>query len=178
MNKVASKQDILMDSLILYYGDEANIQSLLNIIHNNNNISLRIIDWFVTNYSKKNDVHISGDNSHFIVHKDYKDQLKAFTKKQFDPFCRRERIQFFYKDEKFIRTTVGQLNFFRWAFSNNIIEYIRENHTDIEKDMICCLRNNYHKSSGKKEKKKRRELSQSASKSMNRYQMPITVSFD
>ena len=177
MNRVASKQDILMDSLILFYQNKTYTEELLNIVNNNNSISLRIIDWFVTNYSKKNDIHIITNDIRFIVHKDYKDQLKAFTKKQFDPFCRRERIQFYYADDKFLRTTVGQLNFFRWAFSNNIIEYIRDYHTDIEKDMVCCLRNNYHKFSTKKEKKKRRELSQSASKSMNKYSMAVTISF-
>lgn len=177
MSKVCSKQDILMDSLIKFYDDNY-INELLDIINTNNNISLRIIDWFVTNYSKKYDIHIIGEISHFIVHKDYKDQLKAFTKKQFDPFCRRDRIQFYYNNEQFIRTTVGQLNFFRWAFSNKIIDYIKENHQDIEKDMVCCLRNNYHKSSDKTQKRKRRELSQSASNTMNRYPMSITVSFD
>ena len=89
-----------------------------------------------------------------------------------------KKIQFYYTDEKYLRTTVGQLNFFRWAFSNNIIEYIRENHINIEKDMVCCLRNNYNKSSTKKEKKKRRELSQSASKTMNKYNMSVIVNFN
>ena len=178
MNKVSSKQDILMDSLILFYKDSRFINELLDIINNNNSISLRIIDWFVTNYSKKNDVHIINDGDHFIVHKDYKDQLKAFTKKQFDPFCRRDRIQFYYNDDNYIRTTVGQLNFFRWAFKNDILTYIKDNHIDIEKDMVCCLRNNYKKSSKNLEKRKRRELSQSASKTMNKYAMSVTVSFD
>ena len=60
---------------------------------------------------------------------DYKNQLKAYSKKQFDPFCRRERIiinisdlswKIFddkddnkCKDNELI-TTVGQLNFFKW----------------------------------------------------------------
>jgi hypothetical protein len=32
-------------------------------------------------------------------------------------------------------STLGQLNFFRWAISNNIINYIEDNFDEIEKDM-------------------------------------------
>ena len=175
--KVPSKQDILMDSLITFYNINDNISELLKILNNSSGVSLRIIDWFVTNYSKKNDIHIIYDNNRFIVHKDYKDQLKAYTKKQFDPFCRRDRLQFYYKSDDYIRTTVGQLNFFRWALMNGIIQYIVTNHDEIEKDMVTCIRYNYQKLN-KKEKQRRRELSKSASKSMNKYSVNVTVNFD
>ena len=71
----------------------------------------------------------------FIVHMNYKSQQKAYSKKQFDPFCRRDRINFFYDKNNSITTTVGQLNFFRWAIQNNILEYIEENIENIEKDI-------------------------------------------
>ena len=46
--------NILLDSLKIFYEKPENKQKLLDILNNTNNISLRIIDWFVTNYSKKN----------------------------------------------------------------------------------------------------------------------------
>ena len=55
--KVPSKQDILMDSLITFYNIHDNISELLKILNNSSGVSLRIIDWFVTNYSKKNMGH-------------------------------------------------------------------------------------------------------------------------
>ena len=64
-----------------------------------------------------------------------KGQLKAYSKKNFDPFCRRERINFFYNTDKSITTTVGQLNFFKWAIDNNILDYINEHLEKIDSDM-------------------------------------------
>ena len=38
-------------------------------------------------------------------------------------------------------TTVGQLNFFRWAVENGIIKYALENIKDLEKNMINTTKN-------------------------------------
>jgi hypothetical protein len=62
-------------------------------------------------------------------------KLKAYSKKRFDPFCRWDRINVPYKDDKYIQTTIGQLNFFKWALENDVIRYIEENYANIEKDM-------------------------------------------
>ncbi len=80
-----------------------------------------------------------------MVYLEYKSQLKAYSKKQFDPFCRRERIIFLDQQKNGIQTTVGQLNFFRWAIENNIIQYVEQNLADIEKDMNQSIRNLYKK---------------------------------
>jgi hypothetical protein len=69
------------------------------------------------------------------VYVDYKLKLKAYSKKRFDPFCRWDRINVPYKDDKYIQTTIGQLNFFKWALENDVIRYIEENYANIEKDM-------------------------------------------
>ena len=54
---------------------------MLKIITGESKISLRIIDWFVTNYAKKNftvyNTH-SGNNARFKVFYDYKLKLKAY----------------------------------------------------------------------------------------------------
>ena len=46
----AIRQNILMASLNKYYENKDNLDALLEIINGQSRISLRIIDWFVTNY--------------------------------------------------------------------------------------------------------------------------------
>ena len=110
---------------------------MLRIINGESKISLRIIDWFATNYAKKYytlyTIHNTGRR--FKVYVDYKLKLKAYSKKRFDPFCRWDRINVPYKEDKYIQTTIGQLNFFKWALENDVIRYIEENYANIEKDM-------------------------------------------
>ena len=173
------KQDILMDALIEYYNKKENIDKLLEIFKETSPISLRVIDWFVTNYSKKNNIKYQFEKKTFNVYIDYKLQLKGYSKKQFDPFCRRERIKFFYNNNEYIVTTVGQLNFFRWAFIHKILDYINENLHKIENDM----NNNYKAVYSSKNKinnkrRQRHELSICATKSITKNNIKIIVSFD
>ena len=176
-NSINGKSLLLLESLIDYY--KVNMHIFTCILINKNSISLRILDWLVTNYSKKHNVIYSINNTHFNVYLDYKNQLKAYSKKLFDPFCRRERILFFDHDGKEIITTVGQLNFFRWALENKILDYILEHFDDIENDMNNSLRNLYKKkNSDDKTRRKRTELSISATKSVNKHDVSIIVQFD
>ena len=61
-----------------------------------------------------------------------------------DPFCRNERITG-WGDNGDIITTIGQLNFFRWAIENRVLEYINDNLEDIEKDMNTNIKKNLKK---------------------------------
>ena len=138
---VSKKQDILLIPITEFFSDPKNIDLLLGIlITGKHKISLRIIDWFVTNYSKKYNLVIPKNGKPFIVYLEYKSQLKAYSKKQFDPFCRRSRIHYVYEQGKKFETTIGQLNFFRWAIDNLIIDYIMKNYSTIEKDMNNTLK--------------------------------------
>jgi len=179
-----NKNDLLLTSLRKYYNKDSNFDKLLDILKNEAKISLRIIDWFVTNYSKKYNViyEICVDDKkkrfylkdksdcpkilkQFIVFMNYKSQLKAYSKKQFDPFCRRERIEFSIKDKKII-TTIGQLNFFKWAIDNLIIEYINDNLEDIEGDMNASINtNSLKKKVGKKKSQKKKKKKKKTPKS-------------
>ena len=178
MLKIANKQDLLMIKLTKFFFIKSNLDVMLPVINGESKLSLRIIDWFVNNYSKKNNISfIKDDNNEyqkqFIVYLNYKKQLKAYSKKQFDPFCRRNRINFFYNKNESIITTVGQLNFFRWAIENNIISYIKEKLKDIELDMYNSLRN-----IKRKKDKKRHELSVSATKKLNKHNVKIIIKFE
>ena len=125
----------------------------------------------------------------FNVHLNYKSQLKSFQKKQFDPFCRRQRINFYYTNDKHFVTTVGQLNFFKWAIENNILQYIKDNIDVIEKDMnqnikkSKSLKNKNPNMISKvfcenKTRQKRRELSNSATKTINKINSQVVLEFD
>jgi hypothetical protein len=100
---------------------------MLNIINGNSKISLRIVDWFVTNYAKKHytvyNIMKMGETSEtrIKVYDDYKLMLKSYSKRRFDPFCRWDRIMIPFNESSHVQTTICQLNFFNWAMENKII---------------------------------------------------------
>ena len=225
--KLSNRQELLLSKLKLFYST-SKVKKLLKIINGETKLSLRIIDWFVTNYTKKNNVllyvtktkSVTEKNTNskktkkakmesydlpFNIYLNYKSQLKAYSKKNFDPFCRRERINFYYNNEQdFIVTTIGQLNFFKWAIENNVLDYIEKHIDTIESDMNKNIKREEDKvkKSKKKEMKKndtdssisleelnlneskikkrrkRRELSTSANNSLNRHNFSITLEFN
>ena len=145
------------------------MEKILPIINGESSISLRLIHWFTTNYAKQKFIVYPIGKKRFKVYIDYKLRLKAYSKRRFDPFCRWDRIAIPYKDDTHIQTTIGQLNFFRWALEYGIIDYIKKNFKSINQDMN--KRNSTSKNRKKKTKntrKKREELSVSASKTVKK----------
>jgi len=150
--------NLLLSSLTDYYNNnEKNKYVLKDIIEGKHKLSLRIIEWIVTQYSKSNNVYYwidnnskdekiydyyPNENGHIYkkinLYTDYRAQLKSYSKFNFDSFRRHNRITFFIDIEKqiTIETTVGQLNFFKWIFKNNVIEYALINYDDIYSKMI------------------------------------------
>ena len=53
-NNATTQNELLLKKLLDFYKNDDNIDKMINIINGKKNVSLRIIDWFVTNYSKKN----------------------------------------------------------------------------------------------------------------------------
>ncbi len=189
-NKLHTQNDLLMSTLLDFYKDSHNIHIMMNIINGDTKMSLRIVDWFVTNYAKKHftvyELPSSNDtnNSRFKVYNEYKLKLKAYSKKRFDPFCRWDRITIPYNNNQSMETTIGQLNFFKWAIENNIIDYIQSHFQEVEQDM-----NNFNSTAKRrtitepqndnaKTRKKREELSVSACKCIKKETVKIIVKFD
>lgn len=200
-NNLKTQNELLMKNLMEFYKGESpsgikndNFNKMMRVVNGESNISLRIIDWFVTNYAKKEFViynvsqpgEFNSIGTRFKVYTDYKLKLKAYSKKNFDPFCRWERVTIPYEGDKYVETTIGQLNFFKWAIENKIVEYIQDNYSAIESDM------NLHNSTSKKKqnfevitqdgkitktRKKREELSISAVKCVRKENVKITVVF-
>lgn len=150
----ALNRDLLMSSISKFYMTPGIIQRILPVVKGTSKISLRMVDWFVTNYAKRHNVillfnvsdYIISKHSHdrqtedakiyFNVFTSYRDQLRAYTKQQFDPFRRRDRIAFYYERDSYLETTIGQLNFFRWMLQNKLLDYIDEHFELIEREML------------------------------------------
>jgi len=193
----STQNDLLLKNLMDFYKDEKMLKRMLSIITGESRISLRIVDWFATNYAKKyytlyEYTDDMGVNKRFKVYIDYKLKLKAYSKRRFDPFCRWERISIPYIEDKCIETTIGQLNFFKWALENRVVDYIETNYEVIEKDMNTRNSTSRRKeetdvevvpttntvSSNSKTRKKREELSVSATKSIKKEEVEIVVNFN
>lgn len=193
--RIHTQNDLLLTNLMDFYKEKQHLSRMMKIINGESKISLRIVDWFVTNYSKKYytvyelTTALTGVER-FKVYNDYKLKLKAYSKRRFDPFCRWERISIPYDEENFMETTIGQLNFFKWAIENNIIDYIENHYQEIETDMN--ERNSISKKRMSEEeraeltivgengktRKKREELSVSACKCIKKEMVKIVVKFN
>lgn len=133
--KIHCKQELIVNSLQRFYANRADITEIVSMLQGTSDISLRVIDWFVTNYAKTHSTAYILNGQEFLVYRDYKSQLKAYSKKLFDPFCRRERIYFQVPNHPSFLTTVAKLNFFRWAIEKDILNYIKLNQEAVEKEM-------------------------------------------
>ncbi len=145
-NRIECKQDLIIKRLQDFYSKPGHIEILVPIIKGESDISLRLVDYFVTNYAKKNNTGYMHKDRQFLVYFHYKRELKANSKRLFDPFCRRERIMFQVRGLEPFITTVGQLNFFSWAIEKEIINYISTNRITIENDMNKTLKEHYSRS--------------------------------
>ena len=171
-----SKLSLLMKQLDAFYTNIEYIKEIKSIIEQENIISLRILDWFITNYSKKFRTIINKKNGEYLdVYMHYKLMLKSFSKQDFDPFCRKNKINFYYtEDDKFIETSCGQLCFFKWCFENDILGFVRLNLNTIEEDMKNSLKTKKDENNGRK----RQALSLPASRSITKQHIKYTVKFD
>ncbi len=207
-NRVQCKQDLVITWLQDFYSKPGNLEKLMPILKGDSPMSLRLIDYFVTNYAKKMNTSYSLGGRQFLVYFHYKRELSAYSKRLFDPFCRRERIQFEARGHEPFVTTVGQLNFFRWAIEKEILNHIETNRVAIERDMNSTLKEHYSRSTTQKSdsseksatsdthsdaitaltldtntsmtssRKKRCELTQSAMKKVNFHDCNVVVSFN
>lgn len=188
-NDVDTKLSLLMKSLTEFYRNPMYIKQMKSIVDQNSVISLRILDWFITNYSKKYRTIIQNKERTVDVYQNYKLQLKSFSKKQFDPFCRKNKIIFYYTENDYIETSCGQLCFFRWCFENDILNFVKNNLNSIEQDMKNSLKTKKStqdtssdgcasSSDGKTLSQKRKPLSVSASRTVSKQTLQYTVKFD
>ena len=135
---IQTHDKLLQNELMDFYKNKEYLQRMTGII-NGKRLSLRLLDWFVCNYSKEYytmyEIQRGEKTIRFKVYIDYKTNLDIYSKKRFAPFCRHERIYIPFDEDNLMETTLGQLNFFRWVFKNYILEYMETNYEDIKRDM-------------------------------------------
>ena len=177
-----SRQDVLLMSLKRYFKDPEKMLILRNMVNGQGPVSLRLIEFFVTNYAKKNNIEFhTEDKQLFNIYLNYKQQLKAYSKEFFDPFCRHERSTITDSDGNALETTVGQANFFKWVINNNILHWTNELRSDIEshtahaREERDSLDDTQRSRTGRR--RRRGEISQSATRRLNRTEGEFVVSF-
>lgn len=169
------ERDILEKNRNFFSTDYKYLSEMLEIINGCSNISIRVLDWFVANYSKKKNtfykIKINGREHYFYVHIEYKNQLNGYTKQYFDPFCRKKKIVYSYKNEDKKKNTIflssiGQLNFFQWAIKNKVIRYVQYHLEEIENDM--------KQTSKKNKERKNQEIDNTKNNKQKIHQSSIT----
>ena len=129
--------------------------------------SLRLLDWYVTNYTKKHQIcwymEDGKRRSIFQAHVAYKTYLNVYKRKLFDVFQRRTRVFFQHPDTKeWTSTTIAQMNFMRWAHEHRVLEHLERDQARVEQHMNETLQKNRErkkKDASKGTKRKRSELS-------------------
>ena len=115
-----------------------------------NGISLRAIEWLVTNYSKGTKIVLFNEQNkkRIDIHNAYEIQSNYYKRNLFDPFCRHGRVYFLWKlqsaktsewEEVVMITTVGQLNFMKWSDENSVLDYARTHKDEIQQTMESTL---------------------------------------
>ena len=203
-----SQQDWLLSELLEFYKNREYLDILKKIInrefiiHKSKKVSIRIVNWFVTNYAKQHFTvyELSESNERFFVWTRFRSAEDGYSKDLFDPYCRKDRIMIPYDETTNIITTIGQLNFFKWAIVNKVVDYIVDHYDVITQDMNTrlTLKNKHSRtedsistvstistdetsvsktSSGGKTRKKREELSVSACLSIRKEFVPVKITF-
>ena len=142
-----SKEDSLIRNLQSFYQSHPSYLTFVQSVASgkNHTISLRILDWLCTSYAKRHNVVIFQKDRVLHLHTMYKAFLSSHSKKLFDAFRRRQRVQVTKsglilsdatesEDTLFI-STIAQLMFFFWCYERGIVEYAEENVNAIESDL-------------------------------------------
>ena len=133
---LSRSDEVLLDSVLEWYNeDPRRVESFIAIVKRKNGMSLRVIDWLVTNYSKTNCVVLETDGVPRDLNRDYQKNLSAYNKRNMDPFARKNKISIVVNGKESRNSTVGQLNFFRWFIKNGINTFLQKNKVSVEDHM-------------------------------------------
>ena len=114
-----------------------------NLIAGTDSISLRMLDWVCTNFSKAHALRLPRRGREpMYVFEEYLLQLDYFRRRNFDPFRRgmhkASNATFRIRDPdsgRELPTTLAQINFLAWAFSTGLLAFSRRKHVQIEAHM-------------------------------------------
>ena len=135
------QEQLLFSNILQYFTDHPHaltkVLTILKRKEGGKSTSLTLLDWVVTRFARSHFVQythpVTGEMHN--VYEDYQLQLKAFSKKRSDPFCRSERYRLYIGPEKddYIVTSTRQLNFFRFVIERGILDYVEANIEELHK---------------------------------------------
>jgi hypothetical protein len=170
-----SRSAKLHGCLLRYYKSKQALRTLYTTVTETDSrkVSLRLIDWLVTNYAKTNHVVYEVNGMIVNVYLSYKNMLRAYSKRLFDPFKRHERIfiDCHLSPSGQFETTVAQMMFFKWAIDNGVIDYAIKNREKIKCHMETSTTNRKVNTMVK-----RKELS-NGGRCAHMYNVKMTLSF-
>lgn len=179
---VSQRQRGIVRRIAAFFTPEVIYQTLIPLVSQQSGISLRALDWLVTNYAKKhNIVCTTRDGQLFNIYHGYKVALSHFRRRNFDPFRRRVRMPVCVDGTVVCESTVGQCNFLYWADANGVLDYAIEHAKSIEGDMN--LASAMHKAERRAAREcgkphRRRELSRAPSSKCSVYSVETHIVFD
>lgn len=145
--------------------DQKKIHKMVKIINNEDSISLRLLNWFAMKYSATMEaidhINTNGKVELFDVKISYRARLNTHSKKYFDPFRRGRKFDYLYdkKDKsKVVETTLCQLNFFRWMFMHELMDYVEDHFEELKNKMGSYNTQEKKKKETKKEKEKTKKI--------------------
>lgn len=177
------KEAMLQRRLEEEYTPQLVEEVLRPLVEQTSPVSLRCLDWAVTNYSKQHNVvcaaAVPGQRTN--VHHAYRDTLTFWTRRLFDPFRRRTRIRVTSALGPPLATTLGQANFAIWAYRTGVLAYVLGHVAAIEADMNSVSQK--HKRERREAvkrgvRRKRTELTASPPSLCVAYATPTRVEFD
>jgi hypothetical protein len=189
MNKT---EQSMLPSLLKFFSDRVNFDILKEFkMSKHSKFSVGLLNWFNVNYAKEYGVEYTietlGRQRSVYVWQSYNAALSGYKKEYFDPFARGKNcgkeIAIEHNGE-IINTTIRQLNYFRWAINNGVIDYVRKHVDEIYDDMINRIRRGGKSSSempaaspAEDAAAKKRQISVSASKKLGIHSVTMTVKF-
>jgi hypothetical protein len=179
--EINKTEQSMIPSLLKFFSDVNHFKVLKEFKKSKQSkYSVGLLNWFNVNYSKEYGVEYTieslGRKRSVYVWQSYNAALSGYKKEYFDPFARGKNCGKEISIENngdVVLTTVRQLNYFRWAINNGIIDYVKQHVDLIYDDMNARGRNAVKQSSDVK----KRQISVSASKKLGIHDVVMTVKF-
>lgn len=135
-SKLQRRELTLLHRLEREYSEQLARDVLLPLVTQTSAVSLRALDWAVTNWSKQHNVVCSSSVPGQLtnVHHSYRATLGFWKRKLFDPFRRRNRVVLRLDGHEY-ETTLGQANFALWTYKSGVLAYVLGHVDAIEEHM-------------------------------------------
>jgi hypothetical protein len=141
--EINKTEQSMLPSLLKFFSDRKHFDVLKEFkLSKHSKFSVGLLNWFNVNYAKEYGIEYviesMGRQRSVYVWQSYNAALSGYKKEYFDPFARGKNcgkeIAIEHNGE-IIHTTIRQLNYFRWAINNGVIDYVRKHVDQIYDDM-------------------------------------------